>query len=196
MRALPTLTTYVSYVVMAHGINAKPVYLRGLPRELIREAKALAARRGVTLAAIVIDSLARTIREEQGARAAAAASEPREMHEMHEIKEMTRARSWFDDHRERLSHEIGGQYAAIVDDAVLDHDADFDALAQRVFARLGARDVFMPLVPASRAELQPLRVRSPRLISVSPRSRKAPHRSSDGDSTRPGPARGRARGSR
>jgi hypothetical protein len=172
---------------MAHAINAKPVYLRGLPRELIREAKALAARRGVTLAAIVIDSLARTIREEQGARAALTSSEPHEM---------TRARSWFEDQRERLSHEIGGQYAAIVDDAVLDHDADFDALAQRVFARLGARDVFMPLVPAVHAEVQPLRVRSPRLRSVSPRSRKAPHRSSDGDSTRPGPARGRARGSR
>lgn len=172
---------------MAPGINAKPVYLRGLPRELIREAKALAARRGVTLAAIVIDSLARTIREEQGARAAVAASVP---------NQMMRARRWFEGQCERLSHEIGGQYAAIIDDAVFDHDADFDALAQRVFARLGARDVFMPLVPLSDAQVQPLRVRSPRLRSVSPSSRKAPHRPSDGDSTRPGPARGRARGPR
>lgn len=182
--SLLTLTTYVSCVVMTGSIHEKPVYLRGLPAGLVREAKALAARRGVTLAALVIDALARTIRDEQSARG----------HEVATPSDMTRSLRWFEQHRERLSHELGGQYAAIVDDAVVDHDADFDALAQRVFARLGARDVFMPLVPASGEVVQPLRVRSPRLKSIVPAS-DAPQRS-DGDSERPGPARGRARGPR
>jgi hypothetical protein len=164
---------------MTGSIHAKPVYFRGLPAVLIREAKALAARRGVTLAALVVDSLTRTVREEGAARGLEASRS----------SEMTRALRWFEQHRERLSRELGGQYAAIVDDAVVDHDADFDALAQRVFARLGARDVFIPLVPASAEREQPLRVRSPRLRSVAPAS-DASKRSSDGDSKRPGPARG------
>jgi hypothetical protein len=160
-------------------IHAKPVYLRGLPAELIREAKALAARRGVTLAALVVDSLTRTVREEDAARGREA-SPP---------GDMTRSLRWFEAQRERLSRELGGQYAAVVDDAVIDHDADFDALAQRVFARLGARDVFMPLVPVSGERVPPQRVRSPRLRSVAPASEE-PKRSSVGESKRPDRARG------
>lgn len=41
----------------------------------------------------------------------------------------------------------------------IDHDADFDALAMRVFDRVGVRPVFMPRVVAHR---EPVRVRSPR----------------------------------
>jgi len=43
---------------------------------------------------------------------------------------------------------------------VIDHDADFAALAARVFARLGARPIFMPRV-VEREE--PVRMRSPRI---------------------------------
>jgi heme exporter protein D len=53
---LTTLTAFVIYVVMAS--EQTTLYLRGLPRQLVREAKAAAARRGSTLAALVSDSLA------------------------------------------------------------------------------------------------------------------------------------------
>ncbi|MGH9379825.1 MAG: hypothetical protein ACRD2Z_04330 [Thermoanaerobaculia bacterium] len=48
---------------------------------------------------------------------------------------------------------------AIVDSEVADHDRDFEALATRVFDRLGVRPIFMPRVTA---EPERARVRSPR----------------------------------
>ena len=165
-------------------MREKPVYLRGLPAQLVREAKALAAHRGVTLAALVIDALSRTVSEEEAVHAQSPVTP----------SEMKRALRWFEGNREHLAPELGGQYIAIVDDAVLDHDADFDALAQRVFARVGARDVFMPFVPAAGARVEPLRVRSPRVQALASGGTRSPsQRPTDGDSHRPGPARRHAR---
>jgi hypothetical protein len=123
------------------------LYLRGMRRPLVREAKAEAARRGSTLAALVSDSLARTLAE-GGPR-------PARDTELHE------SRLWYERHRAGLLARYRGQYLAVIDGRVVDHDSDFSALAERVFARHGARRVFMPRVQEKDA---PARMRSPRRV--------------------------------
>lgn len=128
---------------------SKPVYLRGLPPEIVREAKAAAARRGVTLAGFVAETLARALEQIDALPHGESRSDLR------------REQRWFERQRERLLRKYQGQYVAIVGEAVLDHDSDFEALAERVFASQGVRDVFMPLVSASQPAM---RVRSPRVM--------------------------------
>jgi len=68
---------------------------------------------------------------------------------------------WYEKNRSRLLRQHPGEYIAIVDRAVIDHDLDFEALARRVFARIGVRPVFMPRVQAGEGGA---RVRSPRRL--------------------------------
>jgi hypothetical protein len=112
----------------------------------VREAKAAAARRGSTLAALVSDSLDRALLEENG----------RDEPPGHELLESMR---WYERNRRRLLSRYGGQYIAVLQGAVMDHDRDFEALAARVFARLGSGPVYMPRVQDGEARA---RVRSPR----------------------------------
>lgn len=69
---------------------------------------------------------------------------------------------WFEANR-RLLRRYPDQYVAIHGGRVIDHDRDFDALARRVFARLGTRPVLMPKVTA---EERVLAVPSPRLVGA------------------------------
>jgi hypothetical protein len=132
---------------MANSPAKKPVYLRGIPSDVVREAKAAAARRGVTLAGFVADTLARALRDQLPP-----AEEPAD--------ELSKEVRWYERNRERLVREFGGEYIAVVDSAVVDHDADFEALAERSFAKYGARNLFMPLVCKTK---HAVRVRSPRV---------------------------------
>jgi hypothetical protein len=118
------------------------LFLRGMPRRLVREAKAAAARDGTTLARWVSERLARA--------AGAPAAGPDELGD---------AMAWLEANRARLERRYAGQYVAIVSRRVIDHDADFDALARRVFARIGARPVFMPRMGETE-----VRIRSPRRV--------------------------------
>jgi len=52
-----------------------------------------------------------------------------------------------------------GEYVAIAGGRVIDHDVDFEALALRVFRRVGVGPVFMPRVER---EARRMRLRSPR----------------------------------
>lgn len=122
------------------------LYLRGMPTRLVREAKAAAARRGSTLAALVSDTLDRSLREDD------AHGEPAG----DELRESMR---WYERNRRDLLSRYRGEYIAVVDRAVVDHDRDFEPLAARTFARLGGRTIFMPLVQEEEARA---RVRSPR----------------------------------
>ncbi|HSB60194.1 MAG TPA: DUF5678 domain-containing protein [Vicinamibacteria bacterium] len=122
------------------------LYLRGVPTRLVREAKAAAARRGSTLAALVSESLDRALLEQDG-RGEPAGDELRE------------SMRWYEGNRRDLLSRYEGEYIAVLDRAVLDHDRDFETLAARVFARLGVRPVFMPHVQEGEARA---RVRSPR----------------------------------
>lgn len=149
--------------------GSKPIYLRGLPAQLVREAKAIAARRGITLASFVTEAIVRAI-EQAGARVGVSEPEASNATPTEEADELASEMRWFEHHRERLSRELAGEYVAIVEHAVIDHDADFDALARRVFARIGTRNVFMPLVGPKSA---PLRLRSPRLEATRSRPARA-----------------------
>jgi len=124
------------------------LYLRGVPTRLVREAKAVAARRGSTLAALVSETLDRSLREQE------APAEPAG----DELRESMR---WYERNRRDLLSRYRGEYVAVLNRAVVDHDDDFAALAARVFRRLGSRPVFMPRVQEEEARA---RVRSPRRV--------------------------------
>jgi plasmid stability protein len=110
------------------------LYLRGLPESLVRQAKVAAARRGVTLTAVVTDALREAVEPEPAREASGG---------------LVDSMRWYEANKKRLLRRYRGQYVAIRDGKVIDADADFHALASRVFARLGGAPVFMPLVTAA-----------------------------------------------
>src|SRR3972149_10131736 len=102
------------------------------PQALVREAKAVAARRGITLAALVVEALRQTLPAEA----------PRP-----EPDDLAKSMRWFQANKRRLLGRYRGQYVAIDGGKGIDHDRDFHALAERVFRRLGTRPVLMPKGP-------------------------------------------------
>lgn len=134
--------------------RGKTLYLRALPESLVREAKATAARRGITLAALVAEALQGAVRTvDRRAKAGRAQS----------ARGLAESMRWFEANRARLLRRYRDQYVAIDRNRVVDHDRDFAPLARRVFARLGARPVFIPKVTA---EERVVRVPSPRLAGA------------------------------
>jgi hypothetical protein len=120
------------------------LFLRGVPRRIVREAKSAAAREGATLAAFVTraldHNLAGNVPSEAGTTLEASAR-------------------WYEQNRSRLLRRYGNRYIAIVGERVVDDDASWEALAERVFRRFGVGPVFMPRVePGERV----VRLRSPR----------------------------------
>jgi hypothetical protein len=111
------------------------LYLRGIPRRLVREAKAEAARRGMTLTAFAREALARALGRERAGEGEGEGGLRRDL-------------AWFEANRARLLRRYRGQYVAIVNRRIVDHDRDFGALARRVFRRYGPRSIAIPLVTA------------------------------------------------
>ncbi len=107
------------------------LYLRAVPEHLVREAKAAAARRGLTLTAFVTDALGQALGSEGPEQRGNSVNLEAEM-------------AWYQSHKPELLRRYAGEYLAVVDRKVLDHDRAFDPLARRVFKRLGVRPVFMP----------------------------------------------------
>lgn len=127
--------------------SGKALFLRNLPTDLVREAKAAAARRGKTLTAIVAEALSRSLE--------IADNGPDVDHDLE------RDMAWYRVHRAKLLQRYSGEYLAIIDAAMVDHGPDFGELAERVFARFGSRSVYMPRVQAA----EPVaRIRSPRRV--------------------------------
>ncbi len=127
------------------------LYLRNLPASLVREAKANAARRGITLTALVEESLTALLE--------CAPS----FHDQ-VLEQLSVEQDWYEARKAELLTQYPGEYLAIVKQEVLDHDHAFDALARRVFERLGCRPVFMPkCVPGERV----IALRSPRRARAS-----------------------------
>jgi hypothetical protein len=155
---------------MRSTLGTKPIYLRGIPAHVVREAKAIAARRGITLAGFVADAIVRAIEQQPNSERAAPSEPARTSVEAAPADDLSSEMRWFEQHRERIARERAGEYVAIIEREIVDHDADFDALARRVFAKHGLRNVFMPLVGA---EAKPLRVRSPRIDAARLRSARA-----------------------
>ncbi len=129
---------------MARGAT---LYLRGVPEALVREAKAAAARRGITLTALVGEALQRlaAVPADNDAASEEANRGPQAAAAVEDLAESMR---WFEENRRRLLRRYRDQYVAIHGGRVIDHDRDFDALARRVFARVGVRPVMMPKVTA------------------------------------------------
>jgi hypothetical protein len=122
------------------------LYLRGVPRELVREAKAEAARRGMSLTAFAKEALARAL-----GRAPA--------EDVDEIKSIRPDLDWFEANRKRLLRRYRDEYVAIVNRRVVDHDLDFGTLARRVFEKYGPRPIAIPRVTP---EVRVIHLRSPR----------------------------------
>ncbi len=121
------------------------LYLRGVPRDLVRKLKARAALRGTTLTALVTHALERAAASESPADADLL---EKDMH-------------WYEAHKRTLLERYSGQYLAILDGRVVDHDHEFGALADRVFARIGIRSIFMPRCAADE---EVVHLRSPRVV--------------------------------
>jgi hypothetical protein len=126
------------------------LHLRGMPTRVVRGAKAAAAHQGTTLASLVAHVLERAL------QAGGASVGPVE-------NDFALDMQWYLKNRTRLVRQYDGEYVAILDARVTDHDRDFEALAARVFKRAGVRSVFMPRVQAGE---RPVRVRSPRRASA------------------------------
>lgn len=135
------------------------LYLRGVPGELVREAKAVAARQGKTLTALVTETLAAALRAGPGKRFGARRDLP---------PDFRKSMAWFEAHKKTLTRRYPGEYVAIVGARVVDHDRQFDPLARRMFARLGVRPIFMPRIPArGEGDAEPtVNVPSPRLVQA------------------------------
>lgn len=113
---------------MRRPLRNTTLYLRGVPTGLVRELKAQAARQGLTLTALAIASLTRGLGSDS----------------QDALKPLEADMAWFEAHRRQLCRRYAGEYLAIADRRLLDHDADFSTLAARVFAKIGVRPVFMP----------------------------------------------------
>jgi hypothetical protein len=119
------------------------LYLRGVPRALVREAKAAAAREGLTLARWVSDRLT----EATGAGTETQAPS----------RDFKSDLAWYEANRAALEGQYPGEYLAIINASVVDHDGDFERLAGRVFVKFGRGPICMP-----RVGRRLIRVRSPR----------------------------------
>ncbi len=128
------------------GSETTTLYVRGVSRRVVREAKAAAAREGRTLGSWVSERLALATGA-AGAPSGAAESVREDL-------------AWYEANKAGLERRYTGEYVAIVRRAVVDHDADFEALARRIFARFGTRSICMPRVGRSE-----VRVRSPRRVA-------------------------------
>jgi hypothetical protein len=100
---------------------------------LVREAKATAARRGTTLTSLVreaLESFLTSARDEPAADASPIAKDL----------------AWYEANKAKLLRRYAGEYVAIVNKRVVDHDKEFGPLAMRVFKRYGIRSIAMPRV--------------------------------------------------
>ena len=125
---------------MAQTQDTGTLYLRGIPRKLVREAKAEAARRGMSLTAFAREALARALGIGTLGADASRSQEPEG------IEAIRPDLDWFEANRKRLLRRYRDEYVAIINRKVVGHDPDFGALAQRVFAKYGMRSIAMPKV--------------------------------------------------
>lgn len=152
------LPAFVSNVIMLTEVSTQvpnaqdgtgTLYLRGIPRQLTREAKAEAARRGMSLTAFAREALATALGR------GTARAEDRDG-----LAAIRPDLDWFEANRKRLLRRYHDEYVAILNRKVVDHDREFEPLAQRVFAKYGVRSIAMPRVTSHQRIVH---LRSPRI---------------------------------
>lgn len=114
---------------MKKPLDNATLYLRDIPKDLVRNLKAQAALRGTTLTAFVIDILSEAAGEDTLAA----------------LKPIEADMAWYDAHKAALLRRYRGKHIAVLNKKVVDQDENFGALAQRVYAQFGVRPIFMPL---------------------------------------------------
>jgi hypothetical protein len=151
MRRLLSTVSFVIFVGMPASAT-KTLYIRGVPEGLLRRAKQVAARKGTTLTAVVLDALGDAVGQ---------ADDSADVDDAETLGHMAQDMEWYEQNKQRLLKRYRGQYLAIVDQRVVDHDSSFSALARRTFSRFGQRPVFLPQCqPGERT----VRVSSPRVV--------------------------------
>ncbi len=73
------------------------------------------------------------------------AAEPLKPDRLFEVERGFVSQNW-----ERLKAEYGGRYIAVLETSVLDSDAHFSPLAERVYRRFGYKRILMPFIGESR----------------------------------------------
>lgn len=114
---------------MKRPLDNTTLYLRDIPKDLVRNLKAQAALRGMTLTAFVIEILSKAAGEDT----------------LSTLKPIGADMAWYDAHKAALLRRYRGEHVAILNQKVIDHDENFGTLAQRVYAKVGMRPVFMHL---------------------------------------------------
>lgn len=114
---------------MKKPLGNTTLYLRDVPKALVRDLKAQAALRGMTLTDLVIETLSRSAGDDGLAT----------------LRPLEPDMAWYEAHKPALLRRYRGEHLAILNKRVIDHDKNFDALARRVFATVGVRSIFMPL---------------------------------------------------
>lgn len=70
-----------------------------------------------------------------------------------------KGKEYYEKYKEFMTRKYNGEYIAIWDNEVIDHDTSFSELAQRVYKKLGYVSIYMPFVTSKR---RVLRFESPR----------------------------------
>ena len=122
------------------------LYLRNVPAVLVRDAKVKAARDGTSLTAVVTEALAKSLK-------------PGDETQPSPEADLRESMEWYQTNHGRLLKRHRGEYVAILERRVVDHDASFESLAARVFGRWGVKPIFMPRVTEG---TERARIRSPR----------------------------------
>ena len=111
----------------------------------------MAVGQGTTLRGLVIEAL------EDKVRAATPEPSTRDPFEGLEAEI-----AWYEANRDELAERYDGEYIAVLDGQVVDHDADFGPLARRTFDQHGPRSVYLPRCQQGERRV---RLRSPRRVS-------------------------------
>ena len=70
------------------------------------------------------------------------------------------AKKYFQENTAQILGKYKGEFIAILDNAVVDHDTEFSELAKRVCEKFGYQSIYMPFVES---EPRVLRIPSPRV---------------------------------
>jgi hypothetical protein len=110
-------------------VTDRTLYIRGVPENVVRRAKAAAAREGLTLTAFVVRALVQATGGEETYGGESSIRDDM---------------AWFEANSDDLMSRYSGEYVAIIDGRVVDHSRSFNGLARRVFDRYGVRPIYMP----------------------------------------------------
>lgn len=70
------------------------------------------------------------------------------------------AKRYFQEHKAQILEKYSGNFVAILDEAVVDHDKNFSELAKRIYEKFGYQTIYMPFVESKPSVL---RIPSPRV---------------------------------